>query len=73
MKTLNTYAKVLRGARLLTELEVPQAGDYCKWSQSQRDEWIEIKTGNTFRTGLPVATLRHRCGQPELQFCTYSK
>jgi len=52
--------------------EVPQVGDFSKWSQSKRDEWIELKAGCR-ATGLPCETIRHRAGQPEMQFCTFSK
>lgn len=65
--------KTVKGARLLKENEVPQVGDFCRWSESKRDEWREIPKGDTFRHGLPVATIRTRCGQPEMQFCTFSK
>ena len=54
----------------MKESEVPQKGDFAKWSQSKRDEWIEV---GPRMIGLPVATIRIRCGQPELQFCTFSK
>lgn len=73
MTTQNTYAKILSGARLLKETEVPEAGDWAKWSESARDEWREIPKGDTLRSGLPVATLRARMGQPTLQFCTFKR
>jgi hypothetical protein len=65
--------KTPKGARLLNESEVPRPGDFCRWSQSKRDEWREIPRGDTMRSGLPVATIRTRCGQSEMQFCTFSK
>lgn len=61
--------KLLKGARLLKGDEVPRKGDFAKWSQSKRDVWIEV--GPMLRD-LPVATLRTRCGQNDLQFCTFS-
>jgi len=62
MKTLP-----FKGARLLSETEVPQKGDFCRWSESKRDIWVEV---NPRFIGLPVATNRHRCGQDNLQFAT---
>lgn len=59
-----------KNARLLKETEVPQKGDFAKWSQSKRDQWVECSPR---LIGLPVATLRERYGQSEMQFCTYSK
>ena len=70
---MNTKAKLLKGARLLGDSEVVRAGDWGKWSQSHRDEWLQIPSSDTFRHGLPVATLRVRVGQSPLQFCTFSK
>lgn len=59
-----------KGARLLAETEVPAKGDFARWSQSKRDSWIEI---GPRLIGLPVATLRVRHGQSEMQFCTFAK
>lgn len=62
-----------RGARLLKDNEVPQVGDFSKWSPSARDQWVEIYASNTRLTGLPVATIRDRSGQPEMAFMTFRK
>lgn len=56
-----------KGARIMGENEVPQKGDFCRWSESPRDIWVEV--GHRF-IGLPVATIRHRAGQDQLQFAT---
>ncbi len=70
---MNTRSKILKGARLLKVDEVPQHGDWCRWSMGPRDEWRQIPAGDTFRSGLPVASIRHRHGQTDMQFCTFSK
>lgn len=57
-----------KGARLMKDNEVPQKGDFCRWSDSKRDAWVEV---NQRFIGLPVATNRHRCGQDALQFATH--
>ena len=69
----NSRAKLPAGATLLGANDVPQAGDYSRWSGSARDEWQIIGQTHTQRYGLPVATIRARCGQPELAFCTFAK
>jgi len=65
-----TNEKCPKGARLLKPEEVPVKGDYVRWSESKRDQWVNV-SGMTMN--LPVATLRARCGQSEMQFCTFSK
>lgn len=42
-----------KGARILKETEVPQPGDFCRWSESKRDDWHAIPTTDTMRSGLP--------------------
>lgn len=62
----------MAGTRLLLPSEVPQVGDFSRWSESPHDNWIKIRPGQIF-LGVPVATMRVRCGQPQLAFCTYQK
>lgn len=73
MSTMDTFAKLPKGARFLSDTDVPRPGDWCKWSESKRDEWREIPARDTMRSGLPVATIRARCGQSAMRFCTFSK
>lgn len=54
----------------MKENEVPRLGDFVKWSENPRDIWVEV--GHRM-AGLPVATLRARHGQSQLQFATFSK
>jgi len=61
----------MKNMRLLRKDEVPQVGDFSRWSESMRDGWIEIGPGNTRLLNLPVATIRDRAGQDQMQFCTY--
>lgn len=55
-----------RVKRILSETEVVQAGHLILW-HSKNDAWTKIDPGSVF-VGLPVATLRVRHGQPDLQF-----
>lgn len=52
--------------RLLSSNEVVEAHHWVRWSPSH-DAWTNLDRLSPF-IGLPVETLRHRHGQPELQF-----
>lgn len=64
-----------RVARILCHNEVVQIGHLCLWSPKRKDPygkqmenaWTKVDRGSPF-VGLPVATLRERHGQPDLQF-----
>lgn len=53
--------------RLLDANEVVTPDHLVRWSTTPRDAWTTISPRSPF-VGLPVATLRVRHGQPDLQF-----
>lgn len=70
--TLRFRSQIMDEARILGDSEVPRVGDFYRWSDADRDVWEQLSKGNSTLINLPVATLRVRCGQPELQFRTFS-
>lgn len=58
------------GMRLLSSNEVPAPGDYFKWNPADSGRgWQLITAAQSNMHGLPVLTIRHRCGQDQLEFC----
>jgi len=65
-------ADVPAGFRLMTDKEVPAAGDLWNWNGPAAvcEDWRPLESNSPMAAGLPVETLRVRHGQPSLQFCT---